>query len=57
MKNKYPIQSIGLRFQIHHIFPQKNQPFEEHRAGTNNAGLFIILIRHRQIKMISDEMK
>ena len=29
MKNKYPIQVIDLRFQVHHITPKKIQLFEE----------------------------
>ena len=54
MKNNYPIQLIDLRF---HIIPKKIRLFEENRVATNNARLFIILIRHREIKMISDGNK
>ena len=57
MKNKYPIQLIGLRFQVDHFDPKKMGLFEEYRGATNSAILFITLIRHREIKMISDGNK
>ena len=57
MKTKYPFQSIDLRFQVDHINPNKIQLFEENRGATNNARLFMILLRHREIKMISDGKK
>ena len=54
MKNKYPIQVIDLRFQADHITPKKVQLFEEYRARPNNARLYVILIRRREIEFISD---
>ena len=54
MKTKYPIQHIHLRFQVDHFNPKKMGLFEEYRGVTNNARLFIILTRHREIKIISD---
>ena len=57
MKNIYPIQVIDLRFQVDHINPKKIQLLQEYRRATNNARLFMILIRHRQIKVISDMNK
>ena len=56
MKNKYRIQVIDLRHQIHHITPQKIQLFEEFNTDPAKvkARLFVILIRHRQIEMFSD---
>ena len=36
---------------------RKIQLFEEYRANTANARLFLILIRHREIKMVSDGNK
>ena len=57
MKNRYPIQVIDLRFQVDHIKSKKIQLFEEYRGATSNARLFIILVRHREIKMISDGKK
>ena len=57
MKTKYPIQAIDLRFQVDHITPKKNQLFEEYRAAPATAKLFIILIRQREIEMISDGNK
>ena len=57
MKNKYPFQVIDLRFQVDHINPKKMGLFEKYRGTTNNTRLFIILIRHRENKMISDGNK
>ena len=59
MKNKYPIQVTDLRFQVDLITSQKNQLFEEFNNDhlNVNAGLFVILIRHRQIEMTSDQNK
>ena len=54
MKNKYPIQVIDLRFQVDHITPKKIQLFEKYRANPANARMFVILIRRREIEMISD---
>ena len=59
MKNKYPIQLIDIRHQVDHITPEKIQLFEEFNTdpANVNAGLFVILKRHRQIEMISDGNK
>ena len=57
MKNKYPIQVIDLRFQVDHINSKKIQLFEEYRGATKNARLFMTLIRHRKIEMLSDGNK
>ena len=54
MKNKNPIQVIILWFQVDHINAKKYQLFEEYRGATNNARLFMILIMHREFKMVSD---
>ena len=57
MKYLYPIQIIDLRFQVDHITPKKIQLFEEFSEDPNFERLFIILVRHRQIEMISDGNK
>ena len=59
MKNKYPIQVIDLRHQIDHISPEKIQLFEEYKNDPvyANKRLYVILIRHKQIEMISDGNK
>ena len=57
MKNKYLFQVVDLRFPVDHIIPKKIQLLEEYRGVTNDARLFMILIRHREIKMISDGKK
>ena len=57
MKTKYPIQVIDLRFQADHITPKKIQLFEEYRENPNSARLYVILIRRREIELISDGNK
>ena len=61
MKTKQPIQVIDLRFQPDDITPKKIQLFEEYRAEPanipNNARLYVILIRRREVELISDGNK
>ena len=57
MKNKYPIQLIDLSSQVDHINPKKDHLFLGVRGSANNARLFMILIRHREIEMLSDGIK
>ena len=57
MKYRYPIQIIDLRHQVDHLTPKKIQLFEEFYEDPANERLFIILVRHRQIEMISDGNK
>ena len=56
-KSFYPIQLIDLRFQVDRITPQKKQIFEEFSEDPDNERFFVILIRYRQIQMISDGNK
>ena len=59
MKNKYPVQVIDLRQQIDHISPKKIQLFEEYKNDPvyANKRLYVVLIRLKQIEMISDGSK
>ena len=57
MKYLYPIQITDLRHQVDHITPKKIQLIEEFSEDPANERLFLILIRHRQIEMISDGIK
>ena len=57
MKNFCPIQVTDLTFQADHITPKKIQLFEEFSEDPENERLFVILLRHRQIEMISDGRK
>ena len=57
MKYLYSIQITDLRYQIVHLSPKKIQLFEEFSEDPANERLFIILVRHRQIEMISDGNK
>ena len=57
VKYRYPIQITDLRHQVDHITPKKIQLFEEFSEDPANERLFIILVRHRQVEMISDENK
>ena len=57
MKTKYPIGLIDLRHQPDHITLKKIQLFQEYGAVPINARLFLILIRRREIELISDGKK
>ena len=54
MKGNYAIQVINLRYQADRITPKKVQLLEEYRARPANATLYVILIRRREIELISD---
>ena len=57
MKTKYPIEIIDLRHQSDHITPKKIQLFQVYGTDPNNARLFLIIIRRREIELISDGNK
>ena len=57
MKTKYPIEVIDLRHQSDHITPKEIQVFHEYGIDPDNARLFLIIIRRREIDLISDGNK
>ena len=57
MKIKYPSEIVDLRHQPDHITPKKIQLFQGYGTDPNNARLYLILIRHREIELISDGNK
>ena len=57
MKYLYPIQVTYLRHQVDHLTPKKRQLFEEFSEDPAIERLFKILVRHRQVEMISDGNK
>ena len=57
MKMKNPIEIKDLRHQTDHISPKKIQLFEEYSADPDNAKFYLILIRRREIELISDGNK
>ena len=57
MKTKYPNEIIDLRHQPDHITPKKIQLFQEYSADPENAKFYLILIRRREIELISDGNK
>ena len=57
MKTKYPIEIIDLKHQSNHIRPKKIQLFHEYGTDPDTARLFIILIRRREVELISDGNK
>ena len=57
MKTKYPIEIIDLRHQSDHITPKKIQLFLEYTTDPENAKFYLILIRRREIELISDGNK
>ena len=54
MKSKNPIEIIDLRYQSDHITPKKTQLFMEYDADPETARFYLILIRRREIELISD---
>ena len=54
MKTKYPIEIFDLRHQTDHKTPKKIQLFLEYGTDPDNARMFLILIRRREIEIISD---
>ena len=57
MKTKYPIEILDLRHQSDHITPEKIQILHEFGTDPDNARMFVILIRRREIELISDGNK
>ena len=54
MKTFYAMQVIDLRFQIDYITPKKISLFEEYENALENTNIYVILIKHREINMVSD---
>ena len=57
MKTKYPIQMIDLRHQPDHITSKKVQLLQEYGTDPDKARLFLIVIRRKEIELISDGNK
>ena len=57
MKIFYPIHVIDLGYQIDYITPKKIRLFEKYENAPENNNLYVILIKHREIKMFSDGNK
>ena len=57
MKTFYPIQVIDLRFQIDYITPKKIRLSEEYEDTPENTNLYVIIIKQREINMVSDGNK
>ena len=53
MKDFYPFQIIDLRFQVDPISPNKIRIFEEYNDNPADTVMYIILMKHRETKMIS----
>ena len=54
MKTKYPIQIVDFGHQSDHITPKEIQLFQEHSADPQKAKFYLIVIRRREIELISD---
>ena len=57
MKTNYPIQIIHLRFQVDHISPKNIRLFEEYDENPVITILYIVLIKYREFKIVSDGNK
>ena len=57
MKTKYPIEIRDLGHQTDHITPKKIQIFLDYTAQPENVKFYLILIRRRELELISDGNK
>ena len=57
MKTKYSIGITELRHQLDHITSKRIQLFQDYGTDRDNARLFLILIKRREIELISDGIK
>ena len=57
VETKYPIEIIDLGHHTDHITPKKIQIFLEYTAQPENAKFYLLLIRRREIDLISDGNK
>ena len=54
MKTKHSIGIIDLRHQLGHITSERIQLLREYGTDPDNVRLFLILIKRREIELISD---
>ena len=57
IKTKYPIGIIDLRRQPDHTAPKQTQSCKEDGTNPDNARLFLLLIRRREIELIGNGNK
>ena len=61
MKQLYAIKIVHPRCQVDQVYPEKTQLFEKYRGDPDIAHIdvrgFTILIRRRDLKLISDGVK
>ena len=57
MKTFYPIQVIDLRFQVDYKTPKKIRLFGEYETAPEHTISYVILIKHKEIKMVSNGNK
>ena len=57
MKTKNSFEIIDLRHQLDLITPKKIHLFQEHGTDPDNARLILVLIRQREIELMSDGNK
>ena len=57
LKDYSPIELLNLRFQVHHISPKKIRFSEEYDENPVKTNLYQMLVKHREIKVISDGIK
>ena len=61
MKKLYPIHVFDMRFQLHHVNPEKNSLFENIRGSLLNASviarLFAIVTKHSEFKVFAEGKK
>ena len=50
----YPIKVIDLRFQLDYVNPKKLMLFEEYDEDPFDTILYVIIMKHREMKMVSE---
>ena len=54
MNTYYPTQISDLKFQKDYMTPRKTRLFQEYDENPTQKDLYVILFKHREIKMISN---
>ena len=54
VKTYYPTRITDLRFQLEFVPPKKNRFFEQYIDNTTHIENYVILIKHREIKSVSE---
>ena len=54
MKTYYPIQIFDSRLPVAYLNPMKIRLLDEYDENQTNTNLYVILLKHRKTKMVSE---